>query len=151
MKLGTVQHDGAARVAVAVDDERAVLLDPGLTMSGLIGDWATARPAAELAATAGQAVPVSGLRWLPPVPRPGKVICVALNNSANVDRIISGPAHPAAFTKPGTSLLGHGQPIRLRKEYGRVHPEPELAVVIGAGGAGGAGGADISRDRALDH
>jgi hypothetical protein len=42
MKLGTVQHDGAARVAVAVDDERAVLLDPGLTMTGLISDWATA-------------------------------------------------------------------------------------------------------------
>ena len=28
MKLGTVQHDGADRVAVAVDDERAALLDP---------------------------------------------------------------------------------------------------------------------------
>ena len=145
MKLGTVQHDGAARVAVAIDDEAAVLLDPGVTMSGLISDWATARPAVERAATAGQPVPVSGLRWLPPVPRPGKVICVALNNSANVDRIMSGPAHPAAFTKPATSLLGHGQPIRLRKEYGRVHPEPELAVVIGAGGSG------ISRDAALDH
>ena len=48
MKLGTVEQDGAARVAVAVDDERAVLLDPGLTMIGLIGDWAIARPAVEL-------------------------------------------------------------------------------------------------------
>jgi 2-keto-4-pentenoate hydratase/2-oxohepta-3-ene-1,7-dioic acid hydratase in catechol pathway len=148
MKLGTVRHDGAARVVVAVDDERAALLDRGLTMSGLIGDWATARPAVELAATAGQPVPVSSLQWLPPVPRPGKVICIALNNSANADRIMSGPRHPAAFTKPATSLLGHGQPIRLRKEYGRVHPEPELAVVIGAGGSGGSG---IGRDGALDH
>src|SRR6202021_2319977 len=65
------------------------------------------------------------------------------DNSANVDRIMSGPRHPAAFTKPATSLLGHGQPIRLKKEYGRVHPEPELAVVIGAGGR------DITRDDAL--
>ena len=125
MKLGTVHHDGAARVAVAVDDERAVLLDPGLTMTGLISDWATAWPTVELAAAAGQPVPVSRLRWLPPVPRPGKVICVALNISANVDRIMSGPQHPAAFTKPASSLLGHGQPIRLKKEYGRVHPEPD--------------------------
>ena len=53
MKLGTARLEGAERVAVAVDDERAALLDRGLTMSGLIGDWATARPAVELAATAG--------------------------------------------------------------------------------------------------
>jgi 2-keto-4-pentenoate hydratase/2-oxohepta-3-ene-1,7-dioic acid hydratase in catechol pathway len=146
MKLGTVELDGAARVAVAVDgDERAVLLDPGLTMSGLIGDWAAARPTAEVAIRGGQPVPVSALRWLPPVPRPGKVIGIALNNSANADRIMSGPRHPAAFTKPASSLLGHGRPIRLKRAYGRVHPEPELAVVIGAGGA------DISRDAALGH
>ena len=69
------------------------------------------------------------------MPRPGKVICVALNNSANVDRIMSGPGTPATFNKPATSLLGHGQPIRLKKEFGRVHPEPELAVVIGTAGA----------------
>ena len=149
MKLGTVQRDGAERVVVAVDDERAALLDPGLTVSGLIADWAAAGPAVrqsvaqsvERSATIG----AGELEWLPPVPRPGKVICVALNNSANVDRIMSGPAHPAAFTKPASSLLGHGRPIRLRKEYGRVHPEPELAVVIGAGGR------DISRDAALGH
>jgi 2-keto-4-pentenoate hydratase/2-oxohepta-3-ene-1,7-dioic acid hydratase in catechol pathway len=79
------------------------------------------------------------------VPRPGKVICIALNNSANVDRIMSGPKHPAAFTKPASALLGHGQPIRLKKDYGRVHPEPELAVVIGTGGA------DITADEAPGH
>ena len=66
--------------------------------------------------------------------RPGKILCVALNNSANPDRIISGPATPAMFVKPASSLIGHGQPIRLREDYGRVHPEPELAVVIGIGG-----------------
>ena len=151
MKLGTVRADGAERVAVAVgpDDEQAALLDPGQTMSGLIGDWATARPAVERSARRsaadGTTVQVGDLEWLPPVPRPGKVICIALNNSANADRIMSGPSHPAAFTKPASSLLGHGRPIRLRREYGRVHPEPELAVVIGAGGSG------ISRDAALGH
>jgi 2-keto-4-pentenoate hydratase/2-oxohepta-3-ene-1,7-dioic acid hydratase in catechol pathway len=151
MKLGTVRSDGAERIAVAVDDDpaRAVLLDAGLTMDALIGVWA-ASPAAERAIVlaeqaAGQPVPSADLEWLPPVTRPGKVICVALNNSANLDRIMSGPKHPAAFLKPASSLLGHGQPIRLRKEYGRVHPEPELAVVIGAGGAG------ITTDAAMGH
>jgi 2-keto-4-pentenoate hydratase/2-oxohepta-3-ene-1,7-dioic acid hydratase in catechol pathway len=27
--------------------------------------------------------------------------------------------------------VGHGEPIRIRKYYGSVHPEPELALVIG--------------------
>jgi 2-keto-4-pentenoate hydratase/2-oxohepta-3-ene-1,7-dioic acid hydratase in catechol pathway len=148
MKLGTVSVGGAQRVAVAVDDagERAVVLYQGPTVAGLIEDWPAARGVVERAVTDGarQAVPVGELSWLPPVPRPGKVICVALNNSANVDRILSGPSHPATFNKPATSLLGHRQPIRLKKAFGRVHPEPELAVVIGTGGA------DIPRPAAMD-
>lgn len=69
--------------------------------------------------------------WLAPVPNASKICCLALNNSANADRILSGPAHPAMFTKPSSALAGHGQAIECRPEYGRVHPEPELAVVIG--------------------
>jgi 2-keto-4-pentenoate hydratase/2-oxohepta-3-ene-1,7-dioic acid hydratase in catechol pathway len=149
MKLGTVSVDGAERVAVAVDNhgERAVLLYAGLTLADLIEDWAAARPSVERAVTDGarKAVLVDELTWLPPVPRPGKVICVALNNSANVDRIMSGPDKPATFNKPSTSLLGHGRPIRLKKSFGRVHPEPELAVVIGTAGA------DIPLAAAMDH
>ncbi|HXT91631.1 MAG TPA: fumarylacetoacetate hydrolase family protein [Trebonia sp.] len=147
MRLGTVSVGGGQRVAVAVDAERAVVLYPGLTMAELIEDWAGAKAAVERAVTdgAGKAVPASTLTWLPPVPRPGKVICVALNNSSNADRIMSGPDKPATFNKPATSLLGHNQPIRLKKEWGRVHPEPELAVVIGTGGT------DISRDDAMSH
>jgi 2-keto-4-pentenoate hydratase/2-oxohepta-3-ene-1,7-dioic acid hydratase in catechol pathway len=147
MKLGTVRVDGEQRVAVAVDDGHAVVLYPGLTVTGLIEDWGSARAAVERAVEDGadEAVPVGTLTWLPPVPRPGKVICVALNNSANADRIMSGPSHPATFNKPATSLLGHNQPIRLKKQFGRVHPEPELAVVVGTGGS------DIDRDDAMSH
>jgi 2-keto-4-pentenoate hydratase/2-oxohepta-3-ene-1,7-dioic acid hydratase in catechol pathway len=158
MKLGTVSVDGSQRVAVSIGsesggtgagnrEERAVVLYAGLSMAGLIEDWAASRAVVERAAEDGydEAVPVNTLTWLPPVPRPGKVICVALNNSANADRIMSGPSHPATFNKPATSLLGHRRPIRLKKEFGRVHPEPELAVVIGAGGI------DIGRDDAMRH
>jgi 2-keto-4-pentenoate hydratase/2-oxohepta-3-ene-1,7-dioic acid hydratase in catechol pathway len=70
---------------------------------------------------------------------------VALNNSANPDRIMSGPSTPAMFVKPSSSLIGHRQPIRVREDYGRVHPEPELAVVVGTGGS------DIPRASALSH
>lgn len=67
----------------------------------------------------------------PPVANPSKILCLALNNSANADRILSGPKGPAAFTKPASALVGHRGTIKCRPEYGRVHPEPELALVIG--------------------
>ncbi len=75
--------------------------------------------------------PAGEVRWHAPVRRPSKLVCLALNNSANADRILSGPKHPAAFIKGANALTGHGEPIVIKPAYGRCHPEPELAVVIG--------------------
>jgi len=69
--------------------------------------------------------------WQPPVRRPGKICAVAMNNSASNERKISAPDHPAFFLKPASCLVGHREPIRIRRYYGSVHPEPELAAVIG--------------------
>jgi 2-keto-4-pentenoate hydratase/2-oxohepta-3-ene-1,7-dioic acid hydratase in catechol pathway len=74
---------------------------------------------------------VDSVEVLAPVTRPSKICCLALNNSANADRIMSGPKHPAMFHKPASALVGHRGDIEVRPEYGRVHPEPELAVVVG--------------------
>lgn len=71
------------------------------------------------------------LTWRPPVPKPGKICGVALNNSASNDRKISAPNHPAFFLKPASCLVGHRQPLVMRSYYGSMHPEPELAVIIG--------------------
>jgi 2-keto-4-pentenoate hydratase/2-oxohepta-3-ene-1,7-dioic acid hydratase in catechol pathway len=69
--------------------------------------------------------------WYPPVRAPGKICAVAMNNSASNARKISAPNHPAFFLKPSSCLIGHLDPIRVRRYYGSVHPEPELAAVIG--------------------
>jgi 2-keto-4-pentenoate hydratase/2-oxohepta-3-ene-1,7-dioic acid hydratase in catechol pathway len=69
--------------------------------------------------------------YLPPVTDPGKICGVALNNSASNDRKIAAPDHPAFFLKPSSCLVGHRQTVRIRSYYGSVHPEPELAVIIG--------------------
>ena len=71
------------------------------------------------------------VQWQPPVRHPGKICGVAMNNSASNERKISAPDHPAFFLKPATCLAGHGSPIRVRSYYGSVHPEPELALIIG--------------------
>jgi 2-keto-4-pentenoate hydratase/2-oxohepta-3-ene-1,7-dioic acid hydratase in catechol pathway len=147
MKLGTVRSAGQQRIAVENADGYAVTLaDLDLSVLDALRDWPAVRTTIEQwLATAGPGAPVDALDWLPPIPRPGKVLCVALNNSANSDRVLSGPSHPATFIKPSTSLLGHGQLIELQSGYGRVHPEPELAVVIGKGGK------DISETDAYGH
>jgi 2-keto-4-pentenoate hydratase/2-oxohepta-3-ene-1,7-dioic acid hydratase in catechol pathway len=74
---------------------------------------------------------IDQVRWHAPVRRPSKIVCLALNNSANTDRIIKGPRHPATFVKGANALVGHGEPIVIKPAFGRCHPEPELALVIG--------------------
>ena len=80
---------------------------------------------------AAETLDVDQIEWHPPVRRPGKICGVAMNNSASNERKISAPDHPAFFLKPASCMIGHKQPIEIRSYYGSVHPEPELAVVIG--------------------
>jgi 2-keto-4-pentenoate hydratase/2-oxohepta-3-ene-1,7-dioic acid hydratase in catechol pathway len=150
MKIGTVLAGTASQLAVAISDTEVVLLrdlwpDGPRDLLALMPESEGIVSRINSLSQNACKYAVSSLHWLPPVPRPGKVVCLALNNSANKDRILKGPAHPALFTKPVTSLIGHGQSIQLRSGYGRVHPEPELAVVIGRGGR------DIKAANAYEH
>ncbi|MGV0906702.1 fumarylacetoacetate hydrolase family protein [Mycobacterium novum] len=71
------------------------------------------------------------LRWLPPSPRPSKIVGVAVNNSLVAQFAHRKPVEPAYFLKPPSALIGHGQPIVVPTAFGLTHPEPELAAVIG--------------------
>jgi 2-keto-4-pentenoate hydratase/2-oxohepta-3-ene-1,7-dioic acid hydratase in catechol pathway len=145
MKFGAVrQQDGSVAVVVPASRDSVAPVPGYHDLTDVIEDPGRAGAASE-ALRSGARRPVADARWLPPLRRPGKVLCVALNNSANPDRIMSGPSTPAMFVKPSSSLIGHRQPIRVREDYGRVHPEPELAVVIGTGGS------DIPHAGALSH
>ncbi|HWL59678.1 MAG TPA: fumarylacetoacetate hydrolase family protein [Microbacteriaceae bacterium] len=147
MKLGTIEHEGAPAAVVALsEDEAALLAAPYRDLDALIEATPADRDAAVQAAIEhGSRIKVSDIAWLPPVRRPGKVLCVALNNSANPDRIMRGPDTPAMFVKNSSSLIGSGRSIITKSKYGRVHPEPELVAVIGKGGA------DIAVEEAYDH
>jgi 2-keto-4-pentenoate hydratase/2-oxohepta-3-ene-1,7-dioic acid hydratase in catechol pathway len=86
------------------------------------------------AAERGGGIDPVGVTWLPPVGRPSKILGVAINNTLG-QRVAFRPfANPAFFLKPASSLVGHGQPIVVRDDFGVTHPEPELAIVIGQGG-----------------
>lgn len=70
------------------------------------------------------------LTWLPPSPRPSKIVGVALNNRLGSQFAVREPTEPAYFLKPPSALTGHLQPLVVPAEYGLTHPEPELAAVI---------------------
>ena len=86
------------------------------------------------------------VRILPPVSKPPKILCVGLNYDDHLEESgLKKPTYPEIFARFATSLIAHGDPIRLPPESNALDYEAELAVVIGRGGR------RISRDKALDH
>jgi len=124
VRLASFQAGGRDRIGVSFDGLTLIGLDGPRSLLELIESRHEIRPGAETYSA-------EDVTWQAPVQRPSKICCLALNNSANSDRIMQGPKHPAMFIKPSSSLVGHGGSIECQPHYGRVHPEPELAVVIG--------------------
>ena len=83
----------------------------------------------------GRRFPLTEIELLPPIPQPGKLVCVGLNYKSHLALLREpAPAVPILFTKPNTSLIGSGQPIMLPHVTKQVDYEGELAVVIGKKG-----------------
>jgi acylpyruvate hydrolase len=79
--------------------------------------------------------PLAEVELLPPIQRPGKVICVGLNYRSHLAEIGEPvPEYPILFFKAATSLIGHRQAIVLPRVSRQVDYEGELAVVIGRRG-----------------
>ncbi|MBT3671058.1 MAG: fumarylacetoacetate hydrolase family protein [Chloroflexi bacterium] len=72
------------------------------------------------------------IRYLSPVSKPGKIICVGLNYpSAKNSDSLDLPHYPILFHKVASSVIGHNQSIKIPKISKAVQYEGELAVVIG--------------------
>jgi len=87
-----------------------------------------------------------GLRLLPPLPNPQKVICIGLNYRDHARE--SGatiPDEPVTFCKFPTALRADGDPIELPPVAHEVDYEAELVVVIGQTAR------HVSRDAALQY
>lgn len=161
MRLASIHWDGLDRVAAALDDETLIDLNLSLEASGgatvqslldlVQGGAKPLKQATKALKWAREnedsieRIPAGDVEWHPPVRRPGKILGVALNNSASDVRKISAPDHPSFFMKPATCLIGHRQPLVVRPHYGRLHPEPELALIVGKDGK------DIDPAKAMDH
>lgn len=62
-----------------------------------------------------------------------KVVCVGSNYAKHIKEMGSAtPDEPVLFIKPETALCDIRQPLVLPQEFGSVHHEVELAILIGA-------------------
>ena len=93
-----------------------------------------------------RAVDLSGVRLVPPVPAPPKILCVGLNYGDHLEESgLKKPQYPEIFARFASSLIAHQEPIRRPRESTALDYEAELAVVIGKPGR------RIPQEQALDH
>jgi acylpyruvate hydrolase len=78
-----------------------------------------------------EGVPVAGLLLLPPVTRPGKIICIGLNYRAHAEEQGAEPPEtPTFFAKFRNALAAPGAAVPLPPWSERVDYEAEVAFVI---------------------
>jgi acylpyruvate hydrolase len=125
-------HVAAGDGFVAVDEltpDLAGLRDAGELYARGLGAVGQLR---ELAAAAEPTVSLAGIRYAPPVLRPGKIICVGLNYADHIaESGSSRPERVVLFAKFASCLIAHGEPIIYPSITSELDYEGELAVVIG--------------------
>jgi 2-keto-4-pentenoate hydratase/2-oxohepta-3-ene-1,7-dioic acid hydratase in catechol pathway len=76
--------------------------------------------------------PVEGAELLPPIGRPGKLICIGLNYRAHAEEQGADPPEtPTFFAKFANALTAPGATVRLPPWSRKVDYEAEVAFVIG--------------------
>lgn len=89
---------------------------------------------------------LDAVRFLPPIPNPGKIFCVGLNYADHVVETKRDKTEdPAIFVRFADSQMGHLEPMLVPPESSHLDYEGEIAVVIGKAGR------RIPFERAYDH
>jgi acylpyruvate hydrolase len=99
-----------------------------------VGDLLRAGPLSRVTAT-GEPRELAGVRLLPPVLRPSKIVCIGLNYGAHAAEAgLDPPDTPTFFAKWPNALAAPGAEVRLPSYSDKVDYEAEVAFVIGADG-----------------
>jgi 2-keto-4-pentenoate hydratase/2-oxohepta-3-ene-1,7-dioic acid hydratase in catechol pathway len=139
MKLVSFAVGGVPSFGV-VKDQAIVDLGPHFAAAGITGlRQLLAADAVEeahsIADRQAAGLALAAVTLLPPIPDPGKIICIGLNyhdHVAETGRTVT--EHPSIFARFPESQVGHLQPIVKPLESEHFDYEGELALVIGRGG-----------------
>ncbi|MZG13967.1 hypothetical protein GTY44_10755 [Streptomyces sp. SID5914] len=121
---GVIEGDGIVDLGIRPEVEAPTfqhalatssLLDVAMYAAGCTADWS-----------------LDQVRLRPPVPDPGKILCVGLNYADHVTEMNRDRADdPTIFTRFADTLIGHGDAIAKPSFSEQLDFEGELAVVIG--------------------
>ena len=136
MKLVTFDGGQGSRVGTLVGDEIVDLTAAGAatSMLELIRSGSDGLTMAAAAATrGGHRVALAGVRLLPPIPNPGKVLCCGINYRSHADENPKAvmPTEPFFFAKMPSSVAGPEDQIRVPPMSKQVDYEVEFTAVIG--------------------
>jgi 2-keto-4-pentenoate hydratase/2-oxohepta-3-ene-1,7-dioic acid hydratase in catechol pathway len=152
MRLATIQTQAGPKVVVVQGDHYIDLqsVNPMIPTSlrQVLEDGTLALKAVEEAARSPNAknYELSGVKLLPPIPDPPKIVCLGLNYIDHAKE--SGapiPKDPVLFSKYATALIGHGDTIVLPRVSSEVDYEAELVIVVGKRGR------QISEGQAMEY
>lgn len=140
-RLGLLMGDQVVDVSAAV--EGVMAHSPQEMMEAVIRDWSDFGPRIKAEAVDKEGVPVEQVRLRPPLPRPGKILCAAVNYLEFGQR---RPADLDAFLKSPEAVIGPGGTVVLPPAEASIfHHEAELGVVVGRQAS------RVPRDRAMDY
>src|SRR5690349_14928521 len=126
-KLGVVKGDSIVDVSAVV--KYIPHTGPGDLINGLIARFDAYRDKLD-AASAGAGVALSGVRILPPLPKPGNIVCMAVNYMENGTLAKAAPIN--AFHKAPTAIIGPNDTMVLPDVPATIFEgEAEMALVIG--------------------
>jgi acylpyruvate hydrolase len=137
MRLAAFEHETTARLGLVDGDSVIDLGEAAPAFAAAAQVVRTARPSSRHK--------LAGLRFLPPIQNPGKIICLGLNYA---DHAKEGghakPEYPSFFMRCPTSLVAHGEPLLRPQASIQLDYEAELVAVVGRTAR------HVGRDKALD-
>ena len=124
MRLGTIARDGRQVTVASIDGivihDISRLAGPG----GLAGLLSLLDSAEIAGLDLGEylTIDLTGSQWLPPIPRPDRILCVGLNYATHAAEVLSEVTeHPTLFTRFPSTFVGHNQPlIRPTRSTGKA-------------------------------
>jgi 2-keto-4-pentenoate hydratase/2-oxohepta-3-ene-1,7-dioic acid hydratase in catechol pathway len=152
MRLVTFKKGKGSQIGVRTE---AGIVDLSIAAKDLprdmIGLLSAGKSAMRKAAAAAKKAPPRAIvkgrpTLLPPVPNPGKIICVGLNYSDHAAEANLGiPKSEILFLRVPGSVVGHGQAIIRPKASKHFDYEAELMIIIGRKGR------NIPKSKTLDY
>ena len=126
-RLGILKNGHVVDAMSAVQD--LSFNHPQDLIETVITRWPELKPRIEEATNNKEGISLDNVTFRPPVPKPPKIICAAVNYLEFGQR---KAAEMDAFIKASTSVIGSGGTVELPSINASVfHHEPELAFVIG--------------------